>query len=178
MVQAVSVAFCWEVRMLVRNKWMGSLAFAALLCAPAAGQSQKPYVNAQYKFTVTPPSGWAINNPADVVVVFIEPITNDSAISHGKESNKQFLERINKQYGQKAAASQGFRSNVTITTAAVPPGTATLADYAKLSRTKAASLRSWAACLQLSGTFSLGPPNERRCGPERFSVFVTGRFLR
>jgi hypothetical protein len=126
--------------MFVSNKWMGALAFAALLCAPVAGQSQKPYVNTQYKFTVTPPVGWAINNPADVVVVFIEPITNDSTVSHGKETNKEFLERINKQYGQKSA-SQGFRANVTITTATAPPGVTTVADYAKLTRSKAASLK-------------------------------------
>jgi hypothetical protein len=126
--------------MLARRRFTGLFAFAALFCAAVAGQAQAPYVDAVHKFAITPPSGWIINHPNDVLVVFIEPITGTTG-THGKETSQQFMDRINKQYGKGSGASQGFRANITIMSAAPPPGINTLADYSKQARAKAARLR-------------------------------------
>lgn len=118
-----------------------TIGMAWSLCAAALGAAPNgSYSNARYKFALTPPAGWVVKAHPEAVVVFMEPDGEQAPVRLGTESNREFIERINRKLKEPPAAEKTFRANMTITATKVAPGTTT-EQYARGTRSRFEGLK-------------------------------------
>lgn len=120
---------------MVRTRHLALLyALPAAMCMAAPG---RVYSNSLYRFSFTPPAGWSVEPHPGAVAVFLEPNDTRFASRHGSESNREFIERVNRKLKEGGASSASFRANLTISAERVTAGT-TAGNYGKTLFSRAA----------------------------------------
>src|SRR5262245_5353958 len=115
---------------------------AGIVCATLAARAEGPYVNREWRFGFTPPAKWVQKRHVGAVVIFLEPRPTTSAPSPSpghKETNEEFLARINKTLKTPIEEKPAFQANIVVT--ARKESNRTLQDYARETRAKAAATK-------------------------------------
>jgi hypothetical protein len=126
---------------MVRARNFTSLLMVCTMAA-AFGAPSPIYSNARYKFSLTPPAGWIAKSHPEAVAIFMEPEGEQTPVRLGSESNREFIERVNRKLKETAATGTTFRANLTITASKVLPGTTT-EQYAKETRGRFEGLKMY-----------------------------------
>lgn len=100
------------------------------------------YSNSRYKFSFVPPAGWLAKDHSEAVAIFMEPNGERAPVRLGSESNREFVERVNRKLKEPPATGSAFRANITITALKVLPGT-TIVRYAKETRNRFEGLKMY-----------------------------------
>jgi hypothetical protein len=88
------------------------------------------YSSSRYRFSFSPPAGWIAESHPAAVAVFIEPSEGHSSARRAGESNREFIERVNRTLKEGPASGTSFRANLTISAEKVASGT-TAEQYSK-----------------------------------------------
>jgi hypothetical protein len=101
----------------------------AVGCATVAGTCfaavQGTYTNSRYRFSFAPPAGWIVQTQPGAVAIFLEPNGERGAARRSGESNREFIERINRKLKEVQDSAIPFRANLTISAEKVVAGTTT-----------------------------------------------------
>jgi hypothetical protein len=108
----------------------------------AAASPAGPYTSVRYKFSLIPPAGWIVKSQPDAVVSFIESEAADYPAGKTRyESNKEFIERLNRKL-KAGSAPTLLKSSIIVTAKKVFPGTS-VEQFARDTKERVAGLNMY-----------------------------------